>query len=109
MVEKKTITRGGSTYEVRVNPPRDASGKALPTGKQVKARETQSKRMKQAWKVIRRRYPDEVPKVGSKKLSKELKELLSFDTNADGKRHSHLKQSRAKECRKDGKIAVCNL
>jgi len=108
MAQTKLIQRGGNVYTVRTNPPRDINGKPIPTKKQLKAREQASKRMKQAWEILRKRKST-IPKVGTKALGKAMKSLLTYNVNEDGKRHSRLKKERAKVCRsKDGKrIAKC--
>jgi hypothetical protein len=109
----KRILPNGKVIKYRKNPPRDANGKLIPTKKQVRARSTQSSRMKQAYKVMARMHREAgkpMPKPGTKAWGRAMANILKKNVDNDGTKHSHLLQRRAKYCRggAKGKIGRCN-
>ena len=109
MDKKKYVIRliDGKPIKYRVNPPRDAKGKVVPTAKQKKARAAASKRMKAAAVLLKKEYGSMI-KPGTQAYGNAMREYLTKNLNEKtGKKKSRIVRKKAKLCRKGGKISSC--
>ena len=110
MTEKSSVTRGGKTYQVRANPPRDKNGKVVPTSGEKKRRTQAKSVMSRAWENYRLsvKKGENVPKTGTQAFKKYFGGLLKKETMPSGRKMAVTHKRRLVQCRNNtGKLKSC--
>ena len=110
MAKKVEVTRGGKTYKVRENPPRDSNGKVVPTSGEKQRRKQAKSVMTRAWENYRRskKNGENVPAVGTPEFKAYFGSLLKKVTTPSGRQMAHTHVRRMVQCRNNrGKLVSC--
>ena len=110
MPAKAVVTRGGQTYKVRTNPPRDKDGKVVPTSVEKKRRKQAQSVMSRAWENYRLsvKRNENVPKTGTPEFKEYFGSLLRKVNTESGRRVAKTHQRRLVQCRSNkGKLISC--